>query len=188
MTAHAASTTNSHGELVLTTMSDAEGWTLPQYYVTPRLISLPGRPGKVLAVRGGSGLVLFALTPGQGPVRGFPAGQWTQLTQGGPFADADCFSDGKCWNVAPYYQTIRYGDIDGEPGDEVPLAGDANAHQASDYLSMRFGDIDGEPGQELLQWNNGEGVVALKFVSGQGGGAWKELFTAGGVWSAMRPR
>ena len=95
-------TTNGTGELLLP-LTDAVGWNLPQYYTTLRLMNLPGKLGKVLAVRGASGLVLFEVARGVGPVTDFPAGTWTQLTPGGPFADADCFSNGKCWNDAPYY-------------------------------------------------------------------------------------
>ena len=168
-------TTNSTGELLLP-LTDAVGWNLPQYYTTLRLINLPGKPGKILAVRGASGLVLFEVTRGIGPVTAFPAGSWTQLTQGGPFADADCFSNGKCWNAAPYYQTIRFGNIDGEPGDEVigwggsngivafkwngtqwasiaglPGAADPAGIGAWNYLTQQFADVDGEPGQEALE-------------------------------------
>jgi len=109
---------NGTGELVLP-LTDAVGWDLPEYYTTLRLMNLPGRHGKVLAGRGASGLLLYGLTRGSGPVTAFPAGTWTQLAPGGPFANADCFSNLKCWDSAPYYQTIRFGDIDGEPGDEV---------------------------------------------------------------------
>jgi hypothetical protein len=189
--------TDGSGLLVLP-LSDAAQWNLPQYYSVIRLISVAGEAGKVLVGRGSAGVLLYKLTHGSVPGVDLPAGKWTQLTTGGPFADADCFSNQKCWNAAPYYQTIRFGDIDGAPGDEVigwggdgivafkwngsswagitglPAAGDAGGTGRSDYLSLRFGDIDGEPGQELLQWTSG-GVTALKYVPGQAGGTWAEL-------------
>ena len=147
-----------------------------------------GRPGKVLAGRGASGLLLYGLTRASGPVPAFPAGTWTQLAPGGPFADADCFGNGKCWNAAPYYQTIRFGDIDGEPGDEViGWGGDgvvAFKWNGSEWasltgfppgitprplshlvLSRQFADMDGEPGQELLNWEQ-EGIRVHKYVPG----------------------
>jgi hypothetical protein len=189
-------TTNGTGVLLLP-LSDAAGWNQPQYYATLQLMNLPGKPGKILAARSASGLFLFELTRGVGPVTDIPAGAWTQLTQGGPFADADCFANAKCWSAAPYYQTIRFGDIDGEPGDEVigwggngivafkwsgtqwtgitglPAAGDAVTAGPSAYLTLRFADVDGDPGQELLDWSVG-GVTVLKYVPGKGG-SWTEL-------------
>jgi len=197
-------TTNGTGELLLP-LTDAVGWNLPQYYTTLRLMNLPGKLGKVLAVRGASGLVLFEVARGVGPVTDFPAGTWTQLTPGGPFADADCFSNGKCWNDAPYYQTIRFGDLDGEPGDEVigwggegivafkwngsawtsiaglPRFADAALREASIYLTLHLADIDGEPGAELVNWENDSGVGVHKYLPA-GGGAWKELTPLQGVF------
>jgi len=190
-------TTNGTGELVLP-LTDAVGWDLPEYYTTLRLMNLPGRHGKVLAGRGASGLLLYGLTRGSGPVTAFPAGTWTQLAPGGPFANADCFSNLKCWDSAPYYQTIRFGDIDGEPGDEVigwggdggvafkwngsewvsltgfPPGIDAAPYYPAIVLSRQFADVDGEPGQELLNWEQ-EGIRVHKFVPGPNGGAWTEL-------------
>jgi hypothetical protein len=190
-------TTNGTGELVLP-LTDAVGWELPEYYTTLRLMNLPGRHGKVLAGRGASGLLLYGLTRGSGPVTAFPAGTWTQLAPGGPFANADCFSNLKCWDSAPYYQTIRFGDIDGEPGDEVigwggdggvafkwngsewvsltgfPPGIDAAPYYPAIVLSRQFADVDGEPGQELLNWEQ-EGIRVHKFVPGPNGGAWTEL-------------
>lgn len=189
--------TDRSGPLVLP-LSDALQYNLPQYYSVIRLISFAGQAGKVLAARSSAGLVLYQLVRGSVPGVDMPAGTWTQLTTSGPFADGDCFSNQQCWNVAPYYQTIRFGDIDGEPGDEVigwggdgivafkwngsswanitglPQAGDPATKTASNYLSLRFADIDGKPGQELLQWTS-EQVTALKYVAGQGGGSWTEL-------------
>ena len=191
--------TDGSGPLVLP-LSDASQWNLPQYYSTIKLISLAGVAAKVLVARGSAGLLLFSLTRGSIPGVDLPAGKWTQLTTSGPFADTDCFTNQNCWNVAPYYQTIRFGDIDGEPGDEVigwggdgivafkwngsswssitglPAAGDPVAAGSSSYLTLRFADIDGKPGQELLQWTN-SGVAALKYVPGQSGGSWAELPT-----------
>ncbi len=190
--------TDGSGVLVLP-LSDAAQWNLPQYYSTIKLISLAGVPAKVLAARSSAGLVLYQLTRGSVPRVDLPAGKWTQLTTTGPFADSDCFTNQQCWNVAPYYQLIRFGDIDGEPGDEVigwggdgivafkwngsswssitglPAAGDpGSAVSTNSNYSIRFDDIDGKAGQELLQWTP-QAVTALKYAPGQAGGTWYEL-------------
>src|SRR5438067_3675218 len=198
--------TDGKGLLVLP-LSDVAQWNQPQYGSTIRLITLAGHTGKVLAARNTNGVVLYELTRGTLPGVDLPAGAWTQLTQSGPFADGDCFnSNNKCWNAAPYYQTILFGDIDGQPGDEVTgwggdggvafkwngsdwvsLTGFSPGIDAAPYypdivLSRQFADVDGEPGQELLNWDQ-EGIRARKYVSGPNGGKWTELplLTAFGV-------
>ena len=151
--------------LLILPLSDTAQWNLPQYYSTIKLIGVAGETGKVLVGRSAAGLVLYKLTRGSVPNIDLPAGKWTQLTTSGPFADNDCFSNQKCWNAAPYYQTIRFGDIDGAPGDEVigwggdgilafkwngsswssitglPGAGDAAKQTNSQYSSLRFADV-----------------------------------------------
>src|SRR5207248_213855 len=57
----------------------------------------------------------------------------------------------------------------------LPQAGDAGAVGTSEYGTLRLADIDGEPGQELLGWDSVDGVTALKYAPGPGGGAWKAL-------------
>ncbi len=191
--------TDKSGILVLP-LSDASQWNLPQYYSTIKLITFAGIPGKVLAARSNNGLVLYQLTRGSVPGVDLPAGQWTQLTNSGPFADNDCFSNQQCWNDSPYYQTIRFGDIDGQPGDEVigwggdgivafkwngsswasitglPAAGDAAQVSKSLYLTLQFADVDGRPGQELLQWAP-QGITPLKYFDNVPGGVWGQLPT-----------
>ena len=152
------------GRLVLP-LTDANGWNLLVYYSTFKLINLAGQAGKVLAVRAANGLLLYSLARGASvPNVDLPAGAWTQISFGGPFAD----SDG--WNTNQYYANIRFADIDGEPGDEalgwgndglsaykwngsgwtsltgLPQLGDSfvNFNFARD--TMQFADIDGQPG------------------------------------------
>ena len=155
-------------------LSDALQWNLPQYDSVIKLISVAGQTGKLLVARSAAGLVLYKLTKGSVKGVDLSAGTWTQLTTTGPFADSDCFTNQKCWSDASYYQTIRFGDIDGQPGAEVigwggdgivafkwngsgwtsltglPRAGDAGANGPSSYLPLQLADVDGEARAELL--------------------------------------
>ena len=86
-------------------------WTLPQYYTTIRTARLDDTQRRALIARSAAGIVVYRFAPGSG---------WTQVTQSGPMADGDCFSNGNCWNGDPsYYTTIRLGDIDGDGTDEL---------------------------------------------------------------------
>ncbi|MDQ3874112.1 MAG: hypothetical protein M3322_00980 [Actinomycetota bacterium] len=78
-------------------LSDANGWNRPEYYSTIRLAV----QGAVVLARGKPGMLIYEFTPGQ-------PSTWRQLAKSGPFADTDCFSNGKCWNSGPeYYSTIQ---------------------------------------------------------------------------------
>lgn len=189
------------GRLVLA-LTDANQWNQAPYYTGMMLINLAGRSGKVLAVRSVDGLLLYGLTRGAS-VQGLdlPAGAWTTLSSGGPFADSDCFTNQSCWNTLPYYRYLRFADIDGQPGDEaigwggqgvvafqwtgsgwsaltgLPQLGDAATIQGFGYpASLQFGDLDGQPGQELLH-SFLDGVRAFKYVAGANGGTWTQLPT-----------
>lgn len=183
-----------NGILVLP-LSDAAGWNQPQYGSTLTPVTLAGRTGKVLAARGPTGVILYALTRGQLPRIDLPAGSWMPLTSSGPLADGDCFANNRCWNAPPYYQTIRFGDVDGQSGDELtawggdngvaykwngsgwvaltgfPLGVDAALYPAA-ATTRQFADMDGEPGQELVNWDTG-GLNVHKYVPDAGGGTWR---------------
>ena len=93
----------------LAELSDANGWNKPEYYSTIRVFS----NGELLLARGPAGMLVFELQPG-----GTPTG-WQKTGTSGPFADADCFANGKCWNSGPqYYSTIQ---LPPNPGSGNPL-------------------------------------------------------------------
>jgi hypothetical protein len=86
-------------------------WTLPEYYTTIHTARLDDTRRRDLVARSHAGVVIYRFAAGSG---------WTRLTQSGPMADSDCFSNGNCWNSDPsYYTTIRFGDLDGDGTDEL---------------------------------------------------------------------
>ena len=168
-------------------------WTRPEYYTSIQTAHLGDGRGRQLVARSADGIVAYDFTPGSG---------WTQLTNTGPMADADCFANGNCWNSDPsYYTTIHAGDINGDGQDELIGRGadgievycwtgggwkqlatlanysDARSGNLSDvYPTIRFADVDGDGRQELFA-RGFSGVRGHHFSGGSGcaDGTWSDL-------------
>src|SRR5204863_3379373 len=126
-------------------------------------------------------LVVAKFTRGTTTLGGLPTGSWQLLSTTGPFPDNGCFSNGKCWTSAPYYTTIRYGNIDGSAGTSVigwggdgieawkwsgsgwtQLAGVPSFGDAANALSgVRLADIDGDGRADLMTWSYDMVVVKV---------------------------
>lgn len=115
-------TTDGSQELVLG-ISDAIGYGKPEYGFS--LVDLDGSGVKRVVVRTPSGLDVYTFVRGADSPLGYRTGTWTGPLTTGVLGDDSCFANRLCWNAGPYYQTIRWGDLDGKPGAEfVAWGGD----------------------------------------------------------------
>jgi hypothetical protein len=178
-------TLDGEDELVLGDLSDHEGWHAPEYYKTIRLVKLDSSASLSLVARAGSGLIVYRFTRGPDTTFGFPTGSWGTPIAGGPF------SDGEKWNSPPYYETLRYGQIDANGTTAVigwgangiatsrwngsgwtALAasagfGDATGYDPAEITSLRLAQIDTTSEKKLL-FLNADGLAAYRFDSGTG--------------------
>lgn len=172
-------------ELVLGDLSDLEGWHVPQYYKTIKLVQLEASPAVKLVARAGSGLIVYQFTRGADTTFGFPTGSWTRIAVGGPF------SDGNTWDAPPYYETLRYGVIDatgaaavigwgaggistfrwtGTGWTELAFTssfGNAAGYDPAELTSLRLAQIDTTSAKKLL-FLNADGLAGYRFESGTG--------------------
>jgi hypothetical protein len=86
------------------TLSDASNWNNPQYFTTIRFPDLNGDHRADICGRGGAG-IHCALGTGSGFG---PLTLW-----------ASSYSDANSWNLAEYYSTIRFPDLDGDGRADV---------------------------------------------------------------------
>lgn len=171
-------------ELVLMNFSDRNGWAGEEYYSTIKLVKLDASPAKLVG-RARSGLVVFEFLKGPTTALGFPTGRWHQITTGGPFIDKEH------WNVAPYYQTLRYGMIDGSsnasviawgaqgistftwngsgwtPQAQTSAFGDAASADSRELISLQLANVDATGRAKLLTVDS-SGLTAFQFVAGTG--------------------
>lgn len=94
--------------------SDQEGWNQPQYYETIALVTL-GVGQLAISGRSTSGMLTYTYDVASGDI--------TQLTSGPALADNEPSSGLPLWSQAGYYETIQYGDVDGNGVAELIARG-----------------------------------------------------------------
>lgn len=146
-------------------LSDAAGWSQPQYYETLRLADINGDGQAELLIRGSAGLFTAVFNQA--------IGQWQNINAG-----TLGLTDAGGWNLPQYYSTLRLADIDGDGKAELllragdglhtfafnqtneqwqdinaPILGmdDANGwSQAQYYETLQLADINGDGQAELI--------------------------------------
>lgn len=130
--------------------TDAEGWDEAQYYETIALRDLDDDATPELLSRAYAGMEVYAWSDGQ----------WTLQATGGPFT----YAGG--WYDARYYETIRYADIDGKPGQEILGRGfygmEAYSYDGSSFTSLGVatGTFDNAGG-----WDAPEYYETIQFLN-----------------------
>ena len=85
----------------------SECWFKPAHYTTIQLADIDGNGADELIGRGTDGIYAYRWT----------GGGWTEL------ARADEFKSSAGWDGPSYYSTIQFGNIDGQPGEELLARG-----------------------------------------------------------------
>ena len=163
----------------LSDFSDANGWNKPEYYSTIRVWS----NGEILLARGPAGMLVYQLEP----VGGTPTG-WQKVGTSGPFADNDCFANGKCWNSGPqYYSTIQLapnpgaGDplVIGRGGDGVEYYIGAPAQTGGPWVWQALRDKQGAPFSDAAGFDKPEYYRTIRIANFGGGFDQLELLGRG---------
>ena len=111
-------------------LSDAAGWSQPQYYETLRLADINGDGQAELLIRGSAGLNTYVFNQA--------SGQWQNLNAG-----TLGLTDAGGWNLPQYYSTLRLADINGDGQAELMLrAGDGLRTFAFNQTSKQWQDIN----------------------------------------------
>ncbi|MEB2313126.1 MAG: GH25 family lysozyme [Sorangiineae bacterium] len=141
------------GELRGPAWSDANGWTLPEYYTTIQFGDINGDGKADVCARAIAGITC-ALSNGAG----FD-----------PSFDGPAWGDAANWNKPQYYHTIQFADVNGDGKDDLcarssagitcalsrgqsfgaelagPAWSDANGWALPEYMeTIRFADLDGD--------------------------------------------
>lgn len=101
--------TGDHNWALLATntgiMTDAQGWNKPEYYTTIQCADIDGDGTKELLARSSTGIVAF---------------KYNTATHGfDPMLSGPGLRDSDGWNLAEIYETLRFGDIDGDGAEEM---------------------------------------------------------------------
>lgn len=161
-------------------LSDAGGWSAPEYYSTIHFGDVDGDGSDELICRGYLDILIWK----------FFGDHWDVITRGPKWGDdPNSSSDGTQWNLPQYYETITSADVDGDGAAEVigrskngievwkysPSTGnwsytqgptswtDSGGYdQASYYTTLRHADIDGD-GQEELMLRDADSLDIWKY-------------------------
>ena len=180
--------------------TSATDWTKPEYYSTIQTVHLNGSRAAQIMARFADGIRVYSFTPGpNGSING---GSWSVLSRGGPFTDANG------WTDPSRYLTIRTGNLnvndpgttdligraqnglvgyswngsgwsplpagpDGpDPGADTFFA-DSNCGTPSCYGLFRVGHVHGGPfGKVQMVGRTARGVDVLTYQGGAKSGTW----------------
>jgi len=178
-------------------LSDASGWSQPQYYSTLQFADVNGDGKMELVARGTNGMLVSQWEP--------KTATWTSLLLGTPTRQT-VFSDGAGWTDPRYYATIQLADLDGDGQAELVGRGtdglfsyrwdapssnwsgrlvasgtlsDAQGWGSPQYYStILLADIDGDGKAELVA-RSALGLVAFRWTWQDG--SWAAMGNADGV-------
>lgn len=102
--------------------SDKNGWNQPQYYKTIQCADIDGDKRAEILARGPNGIVGYKYNP------------TTQSLDPISSTGSDAMSDAGGWDHPEYYETIHFGDVDGDGCEELICRGYA------DILIWKYGN------------------------------------------------
>lgn len=134
--------------------SDAAGWDKPQYYETIKLVDLFDDGTPELVGRAPDGMQVFT----------WDGSDWGVASSGGPFTDA------QGWNQPQYYQTLIYGELNSQPGDEL-LGRAPNGMVGFGWTGVDWIELTLNPGlfTDGQGWNQPRYYSTIEFVTLQHG-------------------
>jgi hypothetical protein len=135
-------------------LSDANGWSRPEYGNTIQLADVDGQPGAEVIARGSEGVEVWHYNP--------KGNRWSSRRR----ASISSMSDASGWNVPQQYLTIQAANIDGRSGAEI-IGRSATGIETWRFVGANSAAIDVAGTGDFPPYTGGPQQTYYKFISNQ---------------------